>query len=360
MSHLFTPLQLRDLNFRNRIVVSPMCQYSSDDGFANDWHLVHLGSRAVGGAGLVFTEAIAVEARGRISPQDLGIWKDEHLEMLARIAHFIELQGAHAGTQLAHAGRKASTQRPSEGDGKVLPSNGGWVPVAPSAIAFSESYPNPTELTSAEIAGIVSAFADAALRSLNAGFKVAEIHGAHGYLVHQFLSPLSNTRSDIYGGSFENRTRFAREVIEAVRKVWPESLPLFLRVSATDWVEGGWTAEETVELAKLVKPLGVDLIDTSTAGLVPYAKIPVEPLYQVRFAEQIRRDAAIATGAVGLITTAYEAEGILAAGQADLVFLAREELRSPYFPLHAAVELGDDPFMPVQYQRAKPRVHAAR
>jgi len=360
MSRLFTPYKLRDLEFRNRVVVSPMCQYSSENGFATDWHLVHLGSRAVGGAGLVFTEAIAVEARGRISPQDLGIWSDGHLEMLARIAHFIEAQGARAGTQLAHAGRKASTQRPWEGDGKVLPQDGGWIPVAPSAVAFNESYPEPVELTVEEIRDIVSAFADAAVRSLNAGFTVVEIHGAHGYLMHQFLSPLANKRTDNYGGSFENRTRFAREVVEAVRKAWPESLPLFLRVSATDWVEGGWTLEETVELAKMLKPMGVDLIDTSTGALVPYAKIPVGPLYQVRFAEEVRRSAQIATGAVGMITTAQEAEGILANEQADMIFLAREELRSPYFPLHAAVELGDEPFMPIQYQRAKPRVHASR
>ena len=337
-----------------------MCQYSSEDGFAADWHLVHLGSRAVGGAALVFTEAIAVEARGRISPQDLGIWKDEHIEMLARIAHFIEAQGAHAGTQLAHAGRKASTKRPWDGDGKVLPSEGGWIPVAPSALAFQESYAEPTELTTNEISEIVGAFADAALRSFNAGFKVVEIHAAHGYLTHQFLSPLSNKRTDSYGGSFENRTRFLREVVSAVRKIWPESLPLFVRVSATDWVEGGWNIEETIELAKMLKPLGVDLIDTSTGGLVPNAKIPVGPLYQVPFAQQIRSAADILTGAVGMITSAQEAEGILAADQADMVFLAREELRSPYFPLHAAVELGTEPVMPVQYERAKPRVHATR
>lgn len=360
MSRLFQPLQLRGLTFRNRIVVSPMCQYSSQDGFANDWHLVHLGSRAVGGAGLVFTEAIAVEARGRISPQDLGIWKDEHLEMLARIAHFIESQGAHAGTQLAHAGRKASTQRSWDGDGKVAPADGGWIPLAPSALAYNESYPDPTEITVAQTQEIVGAFADAALRSLNAGFKVVEIHAAHGYLIHQFLSPLSNKRTDTYGGSFDNRTRFAREVVAAVRKVWPESLPLFVRVSATDWVEGGWNIEETVQLAKMLKPFGVDLIDTSTGALVPNAKIPVGPLYQVRFAEQVRREADIATGAVGLITTADEAEGILAAEQADMIFLARQELRSPYFPLHAAVELGDQPYLPIQYERARLRAHAAR
>jgi 2,4-dienoyl-CoA reductase-like NADH-dependent reductase (Old Yellow Enzyme family) len=359
MSNLFTAYSIRDIEFRNRIVVSPMCQYSSVDGFASDWHLVHLGSRAVGGAGLVFTEASAVEARGRISPQDLGIWKDEHIEMLSRINKFIESQGARAGTQLAHAGRKASTMRPWDGDGKVSPAEGGWVPVAPTAIAFNENYPLPTELSLTEIQEITQAFAAAAVRAHKAGFSVVEIHAAHGYLIHQFLSPLANQRTDSYGGSFENRTRLAREVVEAVRKVWPESLPLFMRVSATDWVEGGWTAEETVELAKLVKPLGVDLIDTSSGGMVPHAKIPVGPLYQVRFAEQIRRDAQIPTGAVGLITTPQEAEGILAAEQADLVFLAREELRSPYFPMHAAVELGEEPALPVQYERAKPRTTVA-
>jgi 2,4-dienoyl-CoA reductase-like NADH-dependent reductase (Old Yellow Enzyme family) len=360
MSSVFSPFTLRDVTFRNRVVVSPMCQYSSKDGFADDWHLVHLGSRAVGGASLVLTEAIAVEAQGRISPQDLGIWKDEHMEMLARIVRFITAQGAVAGTQLAHAGRKASTLRPWDGDGKVSLENGGWTPVAPSAIAFNEHYPMPNELSKPEIATIVAAFAKAAERSLAIGCKVIELHGAHGYLGHQFLSPLSNQRTDEYGGSYENRTRFMREMIQAVRKVWPENLPLFLRISATDWVEGGWNIEESVQLAKDVKSLGVDLVDTSTGGLVGNAVIPVKPLYQVPFAERIRKEADIPTGAVGLITQPSEAEHIVKAGQADMVFLAREELRSPYWPLHAAHELGSEIAWPTQYTLAKPRHMAAK
>ena len=360
MAELFTPLKLRDVTLRNRVVVSPMCQYSSDDGFATDWHLVHLGSRAVGGASLIFTEAIAVEARGRISPQDLGIWKDEHLEMLSRIVRFIEAQGAVAGTQLAHAGRKASTFRPWDGDGKVEPAQGGWTAVAPSAVAFSDTYPMPAELSVAEIAEIVQAFAAAADRSLRAGFKVVELHAAHGYLAHQFLSPLSNLRGDQYGGSFENRTRFLRETVEAVRKVWPERLPVFVRVSATDWVEGGWDIAETIELARQLQPLGVDVIDTSTGGMVPNAKIPVGPLYQTPFAERIRNEAKVQTATVGMITKPGEAEAIIRDGRADLVLLAREELRAPYWPLHAAHELDADVAWPLQYERAKPRNMAHR
>jgi 2,4-dienoyl-CoA reductase-like NADH-dependent reductase (Old Yellow Enzyme family) len=353
---LFESFSIRDVAFKNRIVVSPMCEYSSDDGFATDWHLVHLGSRAVGGAGLVVTEAAAVTADGRISPNDLGIYRDEHVDMLAKITRFIDLQGAVAGIQLAHAGRKAATPRPWENAApKVLPEDGGWEPVAPSAIPFGPGSWTPRELTVAEIADVVAAFAAAARRSHDAGFRVAEIHGAHGYLIHQFLSPLSNTRTDAYGGSFENRTRLAREVSRAVRAAWPEGLPLFFRVSATDWAAGGWTLEESVELAKLLKTDGVDLIDASSGGAIPDAKIVLGPGYQVPFAERIRRDAAIATGAVGMITTAEQAQAIVAEGKADLVFLARELLRDPYWPLHAARALGDDVPWPVQYERAKPR-----
>ena len=357
MAQLFSALDLRSITLRNRIVVSPMCQYSSIDGFADDWHLVHLGSRAVGGAGLIFTEAIAVEARGRISPQDLGIWRDEHIEMLARITHFIKAQGAHVGTQIAHAGRKASTKRPWDGDGYITPDEGGWQPIAPSALAFSTTYGVPQALSLAEIPDCIMAFARAAERSLLAGFDVLEIHAAHGYLLHQFLSPLANQRTDAYGGNFENRTRLVREVVAAVRKVWPEHLPLFVRISASDWVPGGWNIDESVQLARQLKQLGVDVIDTSSGGLVPDAKIPVAPLYQVPFAQRIRHEAQIATGAVGMITTAEEAETIIREHQADLVFLAREELRSPYWPLKAASALDVNMPWPQQYQRGKPSKH---
>lgn len=357
MSDLFSPLTLRGLTLRNRVVMSPMCQYSSEDGFANDWHLVHLGSRAVGGAGLVLTEATAVVPEGRISPQDLGIWKDAHIEMLARIAAFVKGQGAAVGIQLAHAGRKGSTRRPWDGDGAAPPDEGGWSPVpAPSAIRFADTYPEAAEMTVADIQASVRAFADAADRALQAGFLVAEIHGAHGYLLHQFLSPLSNRRTDAYGGSFENRTRFIREVASAVRDRWPEQLPLFVRLSATDWMENGWDVAETVELARALKELGVDLIDVSTGGAVPNAKIPVGAGYQVPFAERVRREAAIPTGAVGMITEPMQAETILRTGQADLVLLARELLRDPYWPLHAANPVRGHVEWPAQYERAKPRL----
>ncbi|MGA3015587.1 MAG: NADH:flavin oxidoreductase/NADH oxidase [Bryobacteraceae bacterium] len=352
MSALLTPFALREILFRNRIAVSPMCQYSSEDGFANDWHLVHLGSRAVGGAALVMTEAAAVEARGRISPQDLGIWKDEHGEFLARIAAFVRQQGAVAGIQLAHAGRKASTRRPWDGDGVIPESDGGWRAVAPSAIPFNPGDPAPAELSKAEIRGIVDAFVAAARRALRAGFQVAEIHAAHGYLVHEFLSPLSNQRTDEYGGAFENRIRLAREVAEAVRAVWPAGLPLFVRISATDWAPGGWDIDESVELARRLKAVGVDLIDCSSGGAVPHQKIALGPGYQVPFAARIRKEAGVATGAVGMITTPRQAEEILSAGQADLVLLAREFLRDPYFPLHAAKALGGEVKPPSQYLRA--------
>lgn len=350
--HLFEPLAIRGVQLRNRLVVSPMCQYSSQDGFANDWHLVHLGSRAVGQAGLVFTEANAVAPEGRISPQDLGIWKDEHVEMLARIVRFIEAQGSVAGTQLAHAGRKASTAQPWLGGGPVEVADGGWRPIyAPSAIAFNETSIVPEALDHTGIRRTVQAFAEAAGRALSAGFKVIEIHAAHGYLLHEFLSPLSNKRTDEYGGSFENRIRLVVETAEAIRRVWPENLPLFVRISATDWVEGGWTLEESIELTKKLKPLGVDLVDCSSGGLVA-ARIPVAPGYQVQFAREVRK-AGILTGAVGLITTPRQAEEVLENNEADLIFMAREFLRDPYFPLRAAKELGVQIHWPVQYQRAK-------
>ncbi len=351
-SHLFSELAIRDITFRNRIAVSPMCQYSCEDGFASDWHLVHLGSRAVGGAALVVAEATAVEARGRITPGDLGIWKDEHIAPLARAAQFIRQQGAVAGIQLAHAGRKASCTAPWEGGTFLLESAGGWRTVAPSPIPFRETDTPPAELSQAEIAALVQAFVAAARRSLTAGFQVLEIHGAHGYLLNEFLSPLSNHRSDEYGGSFENRIRLALEIITAVRGVWPHSLPLFLRISAVDWAEGGWTIEDSVELARRVKALGVDLIDCSSGGLVAHARIAVGPGYQAPFAEQVRRDAQILTGAVGMITAPAQADAIIRGGQADMVLLAREMLRDPYWPLHAAQALGSKPDVPVQYQRA--------
>ncbi len=353
-THLFTSLKVREVTLRNRIAVSPMCQYSCESGLATDWHLVHLGSRAVGGAGLVMVEASAVEARGRISPADVGIWKDVHIDPLARVARFVRAQGAAAGIQLAHAGRKGSTRAPWDRGGAVLTeSEGGWRTVAPSAIPFRETEPEPAALDKGEIERIAAAFAAGARRALAAGFQVVEVHAAHGYLLHEFLSPLSNQRADEYGGSFENRIRFAREVVAAVRSEWPASQPLFLRISATDWVEdGGWTADESVRLAALVKPLGVDLVDCSSGGLVPYAKVPVGPGYQVGFAERIRREAGILTGAVGMITEPEQAEQVITEGKADLVLLARQFLRDAYFPLHAARALGAECDPPVQYLRA--------
>jgi len=351
---LFSPLTLRGITLKNRIVVSPMCEYSSIDGFANDWHLVHLGSRAVGGAALVFTEATAVTAEGRISPGDLGIWKDAHVERLARITSFIREHGSVPGMQLAHAGRKASTARPWDGGAPLGIAQGGWSPiVAPSAIPFDAGYQTPAALDLPGIQGIVTAFADAARRALVADFKVIELHGAHGYLINEFLSPLTNVRTDDYGGSFENRTRLLREIIEAVRDEWPDRLPIFLRISASDWTEGGWDIEQSVELARIVAPLGVDLIDCSSGGNNPKVRIPLGPGYQVPFAERVRRDSGVPTGAVGLITTAPQAEEIVRSGKADVVLLAREELRDPYFPLHAAKELGADVEWPKQYLRAK-------
>jgi 2,4-dienoyl-CoA reductase-like NADH-dependent reductase (Old Yellow Enzyme family) len=351
---LFSPFTIRGLTVRNRIVVSPMCEYSSVDGFANDWHLVHLGCRAVGGAGIVFTEAIAVTADGRISPQDLGIWSDAHVEGLARIARFCNAQGAAWGTQLAHAGRKGSTKPPWERDGTAAATAGGWVPVGPGTEPFAPGYPVPRALDDAAIAAIVRAFAEGARRTLDAGGSVVELHAAHGYLIHQFLSPLANRRADRWGGSFANRTRFALEVVRAVRGVWPERLPLFVRISATDYVPGGWDIEQSIELAKLLRAEGVDLIDASSTGIVPLPPdaVSLEPCYQTPFAERIRHEAAIATGAVGLIAEPADAEAIVAGGRADLVFLARELLRDPYWPLYAARALGAEAAWPRQYARA--------
>jgi len=354
-SGLFAPLTIRGLTLRNRIGVSPMCQYSCEDGLATDWHLVHLGSRAIGGAALVFTEATAVAARARISPADLGIWKDEQITPLARIAAFVKANGAAPGIQLAHAGRKASTRRPWEGGGQVPASEGGWQPEAPSAAPFRPDDSPPCALSRDAIQGVADAFRDAVRRALDAGFEVVEIHGAHGYLLHEFLSPLSNFRSDEYGGSFEKRIRIVLEVAAAVRTVWPEKLPLFLRISSTDWVEGGWTIDESVELARRVRPVGVDLIDCSSGGAVSTAQIPMAPGYQVAFAERIRREAGILTAAVGLITTPEQADAVVRSGSSDLVLVAREFLRDPYFGLHAAQALGERVEPPIQYARAFPK-----
>src|SRR5438105_11747117 len=361
MAHLFDPLTIRDVEFVNRVFVSPMCQYSSTDGLPNDWHLVHLGSRAVGGAGLVMTEATAVLPEGRISPQDLGIWSDDHTEPLRRIVRFIHKQGSVAGMQLAHAGRKASTRRPWESAGAVTESEGGWKNVmAPSAIAFTENYPMPRALTRDGIREIVAAFAAAARRACDAGFRVIEIHAAHGYLIHEFLSPLSNHRDDAYGGSFENRTRLIREIVTAVRSSWPKGAPLFVRISASDWVEGGWDLEQSIELARSLKQIGVDLIDCSSGGTVPHAKIPAGPGYQTPFAHRIRHEAEILTGAVGMITSPVQAEQIIGTGQADAILMAREFLRDPYWPLRAAHRLEQSISLPVQYLRAAPKGAQAR
>ena len=358
---LFDELQIRDVRLENRIAVSPMCQYSSEDGLATDWHLVHLGSRAIGGAALVVVEATAVLPEARISPQDSGIWSDAHIEPFARITKFIHSQGSVAGIQLAHAGRKASTVRPWDGTGKLGVNEGGWSDVvAPSAIPFAPNYPQPAAVTTGRITAIVESFGKAAQRALDAGFRVLEIHSAHGYFLHEFLSPLSNRRSDQYGGSFENRTRIVREVVAKVRRSWPERLPLFIRISATDWVEGGWDIEQAVELARTLRPLGVDLVDCSSGGNVADAKIPIAPGYQVPFAERIRRDAGVLTGAVGMITDARQADEIIRGGQADLVLLAREMLRDPYWPLHAAAQLGKPISWPAQYLRAAPPGTAQR
>ncbi len=356
MSILFSPLTIKSITLKNRMVVSPMCQYSATDGYPNDWHLVHLGSRAVGGAALILAEATAVSPEGRITPFDLGLWHDGQTESFRRITEFIHQNGSVAGIQLAHAGRKASTDAPWRGGGFLGPESGGWEPVAPSAVGFREGE-QPAALTAEGIRKVIEDFAQAAGRALRCGFRVLEVHAAHGYLVHQFLSPLSNRRADEYGGSFENRIRLLLEIITAVQREWPAELPLFVRISATDWAEGGWDEEQSVQLSAILKDRGVDLIDCSSGGLVPHARIPAGPNYQVPFAERIRKEAGIMTGAVGLITKAGQAEKILADQQADLIIVARQLLRNPYFPLHAALDLGVDLPWPDQYERAKPRNH---
>jgi 2,4-dienoyl-CoA reductase-like NADH-dependent reductase (Old Yellow Enzyme family) len=359
-SLLFSPIQLAGVSIPNRIFVSPMCQYSSEDGFSSDWHLVHLGSRAVGGAGLIFTEAAAVLPEGRITPQDLGLWKDDHIPGLKRIVEFLHGQGARAGVQLAHAGRKASMTHPWTPEQRYLtPSEGGWKNVmAPSEVPFAENYAPPVALDLAGIQNIVRAFARAAERALDAGFDLIELHAAHGYLLHEFLSPLSNRRSDQYGGEFENRIRMLVEVVDAVHAVLPSEVPLLVRISATDWVTGGWDIDQSVMLAKVLKQHKVDFIDVSSGGMAVTAVMPVGPGYQTLFAERIRREAEIPTGAVGMITAAAQAEHILRTGQADAVLLARELLRKPYWPLEAASELGDLTSWPAQYLRAAP--HGSR
>jgi 2,4-dienoyl-CoA reductase-like NADH-dependent reductase (Old Yellow Enzyme family) len=349
---LFSPFRMRETELKNRIVVSPMCEYSAKDGHPQAWHLVHLGSRAIGGAGLVFTEASAVEERGRISAADTGIYEDAHIASWRPIVEFIRSHGAVPGMQIAHAGRKASTAPPWTGGKPVSVEDGGWEPVAPSALAFDSGYTVPHELSAGEILEIVGAFRKAAERVLAAGFEVLEIHAAHGYLLHQFLSPLSNARTDEYGGKFENRVHILKQVVRAVREVWPQRLPLLVRVSATDWKEGGWDLAQTIDLARQLKPLGVDLMDVSSGGAVPGVKIPLGPGYQTGFAEAIRTEAGIATGAVGMISEAVQAETILSTEQADLVFLARELLRDPYWPRRAAKALDVKIKAPVQYERA--------
>jgi 2,4-dienoyl-CoA reductase-like NADH-dependent reductase (Old Yellow Enzyme family) len=350
--NLFEPLTQRSLTLRNRLVVSPMCQYSAIDGMPSDWHMVHLGSRAVGGAAVVIAEATAVSAQGRISPQDTGLWNQAQLEAWQPIAHFIKAQGAIAGVQLAHAGRKASTLRPWDGHGPVPVGQGNWLTVAPSALPFDSGWNMPQALDDNGILTVIADFRAAAQRALVAGFELIELHAAHGYLLHQFLSPLSNRRSDNYGGSFDNRSRIVREVIAAVREVWPAELPLWLRLSATDWADGGWDIEQSVQLARQLESLGVDLIDVSSGGLLPHVTIPLGPGYQVPFAARIRREACIATGAVGLITEVEQAAQIVASGEADVVLMARESLRDPYFPRRAAQQLDASIEAPIQYRRA--------
>ncbi len=352
-SKLFSSLQIKSIAFKNRIVVSPMCQYSAEDGFANDWHLVHLGSRASGGAALIIQEATAVSPEARISIGDLGLWKDEQIEKLQTINRFIISQNAIPGIQLAHAGRKASTTAPWNGNAKLEDAQGAWDTVAPSAVAYHSNEKAPIALDQKGIQKVISDFKSTTKRVVKAGYQVVEIHAAHGYLLHQFLSPLSNFRTDEYGGSFENRIRLTLEVVEAVQSEWPENLPLFVRISATDWAEGGWNAEESVQLSKILKEMGVDLIDVSSGGLVSHQQIPLGPNYQVPFAEKIKNETGILTAAVGLITKADQAESILATGKADLVLFARESLRNPNLPLTFAKELNADIKWPKQYDRAK-------
>jgi 2,4-dienoyl-CoA reductase-like NADH-dependent reductase (Old Yellow Enzyme family) len=354
MPNLFSPLKLKAIELKNRIMVSPMCQYSSTDGFANDWHLVHLGSRAIGGASVVMTEATAVSPEGRISPGDLGIWKDEHIEQLVRINRFISEHKAIPGIQLAHAGRKASHSEPWKGNKFLTGAEGGWKTVAPSSIPFSDETDTPLELSDEGIKKIVNDFKSAAARAKEAGFKVIEIHGAHGYLINEFLSPFSNKRTDKYGGSFENRIRFLLETVDAIRNIWNEEFPLFVRLSTTEWKDGGWTIEDSVSLVKILKDKGVDLIDCSSGGNITGVSIPLVPGYQVPLAEKIRKETGILTGAVGLITKSEQAEAIISNRQADMIVIAREMLRDPYFPLRASYELGyDDIGWAKQYLRAK-------
>jgi 2,4-dienoyl-CoA reductase-like NADH-dependent reductase (Old Yellow Enzyme family) len=354
MSTLFSSIKIKQVELKNRIVVSPMCQYSSINGLPTDWHLVHLGSRAIGGAGLVFTEATAVSPEGRISPDDAGIWNDEQANAYKRITSFIKLQNSVPAIQLAHAGRKASTFSPWKGNGKVEIENGGWQTLAPSAIPFADNFPDPKEMNESDIKKVIQQFIDAAQRSIKAGFEVIELHMAHGYLVHEFLSPISNHRKDLYGGSLENRCRFSIEMTKAVRKIIPDSMPLFVRISSTDWIEGGWDIDQSVQLAKWLKDVGVDLIDCSSGGNIAKIKIPVASGYQIPFSQRIKEEAKILTGGVGLITTAEQAEQIIVTGQADLIFLAREMLRDPYWALHAAKKLNVDlEDFPEQYLRAK-------
>lgn len=355
MSMLFSHFRRRDVEFKNRIFLSPMCQYSSNEGLPTDWHFVHLGSRAIGGVALAIVEATAVSPEGRISPWDSGIWSDQHAKAFQRITAFIQEQGVVPGIQLAHAGRKASTDAPWRGEKGLALNEGGWQPLAPSPLPFKENYPIPREMTQDDIEKITSQFSTAARRCLEAGFKVIEIHMAHGYLLHEFLSPLSNHRTDEYGGSLQNRMRFPLSVARAVRENWPSDLPLFVRISCTDWVDGGWDLPQSLELSRRLKESGVDLIDCSSGGLVPYAKIPLAPGYQVPFAGEIRSKVGMATGAVGLITDPMQAEQIIASGQADVVIMARELLRNPYWPLHAAKTLNVDLSWPAQYLRAKPK-----
>nr|WP_314834792.1 NADH:flavin oxidoreductase/NADH oxidase [uncultured Flavobacterium sp.] len=352
-SQLFAPLTIKSIVLKNRIAISPMCQYSATDGFANDWHLVHLGSRASGGAGLIIQEATAVSPEARISPQDLGLWKDEQIEKMQQINRFIVSQNAVPGIQLAHAGRKASVSAPWNGNKKLDESQGGWETVAPSAIGYHSNEKTPIALDKIGIQKVISDFKSATKRVVQAGYQVLEIHGAHGYLLHQFLSPLSNFRTDEYGGSFENRIRLTLEVVDAVQSEWPKDLPLFVRISATDWADGGWNIEESVALTKILKQKGVDLIDASSGGLVSHQKIPLGPNYQVPFAEKIKKDTGILTGAVGLITEAIQAEEIIASGKADLVLFARESLRNPNLGLTFAHELQATIQWPKQYERAK-------
>ena len=353
MNRLFSTFKLRDIEFKNRVFVSPMCQYSSRDGLPTDWHQVHLGSRAVGGAALVMVEATAVSPEGRISPFDSGIWTDKHAQQFQQITQFMQSQNCAPAVQLAHAGRKASTDAPWRGGKPLGEDANGWQPIAPSPIAFDAGYPVPREMTPQDIQDVVDQFVSAARRSLTAGFQVVELHMAHGYLLHEFLSPLSNHRTDHYGGALENRVRLPLEVAEAVRSIWPQELPLFVRISCTDWADGGWDLEQSIEFCKQLKKVGVDLIDCSSGALVPHAKIPAGPGFQIPFAAAIKRGADIATGSVGLITSPHQAEQTVATGQSDVVLLGREMLRDPYWPLHAAKALNAEIDWPVQYERGR-------